>query len=140
MKNILLAACLTGLPLMVGAAEKPYLYDFVQGKETGKAYHDLIAKEKLPSWVKEGGTSTPANEVTINGKKYLALSGCKPHNCPSQSIAILYSLDKGDIHGVYSEYNLSDNRQSLKWMNLDAMDSDDMRRVLFSRLNGDVSN
>lgn len=140
MKNKFLIAMLAFLPLAVSAEGNPYLFDFVQGKETGKAYKSLIAKRNLPSWVQDGGTSTPANEITIRGSKYLALSGCMPHNCPAQAIAILYSPEKGDIHGVFSEYDFTEDRQKLTWMNLDPIDSDDMRNILFKRLHGDVSN
>ncbi|BDT23986.1 TPA: Ivy family c-type lysozyme inhibitor [Citrobacter freundii] len=140
MKNKFIIAMLAFLPLAVSAEGNPYLFDFVQGKETGKAYKSLIAKRNLPSWVQDGGTSTPANEITIRGSKYLALSGCMPHNCPAQAIAILYSPEKGDIHGVFSEYDFTEDRQKLTWMNLDPIDSDDMRNILFKRLHGDVSN
>ncbi|KLV73120.1 Ivy family c-type lysozyme inhibitor [Citrobacter portucalensis] len=140
MKNKFIIAMLAFLPLAVSAEGNPYLFDFVQGKETGKAYKSLIAKRNLPLWVQDGGTSTPANEITIRGSKYLALSGCMPHNCPAQAIAILYSPEKGDIHGVFSEYDFTEDRQKLTWMNLDPIDSDDMRNILFKRLHGDVSN
>lgn len=140
MKNKFIIAMLAFLPLAVSAEGNPYLFDFVQGKETGKAYKSLIDKRNLPSWVQDGGTSTPANEITIRGSKYLALSGCMPHNCPAQAIAILYSPEKGDIHGVFSEYDFTEDRQKLTWMNLDPIDSDDMRNILFKRLHGDVSN
>ena len=139
MKKLIIAV-LVLLPFMVNAEGNPYLFEFVKGKETGRAYQNLIAKRNLPSWVKDGGTSTPANEVIIRGSRYLALSGCMPHNCPAQSIAILYSLDKGDIHGVFSEYDFATDNQKLTWMNLDPIYSDDMRAILFNRLSGDVSN
>ncbi|BCL47885.1 MULTISPECIES: Ivy family c-type lysozyme inhibitor [Citrobacter] len=140
MKKKLMIVALALLPFTVSAEGNPYLFDFVQGKETGGAYKTLIARHNLPSWVKDGGTSTPANEITIDGRKYLALSGCKPHNCPAQSIAILYSVDKGDIHGVFSEYDITSEQQKLTWLNLEPTGSDVMRNILFARLNGDVSN
>lgn len=140
MKKIFIVAMMALMPLSVRAEGNPYLFDFVQGKDTGKAYQSLIAKRNLPAWVKDGGTSTPANEITIRGSKYIALSGCMPHNCPAQAIAILYSPEKGDIHGVFSQYDFEADAQKLTWMNLDPIDSDDMRNILFSRLNGDVSN
>jgi len=139
MKKTMALIALLALPTSTLAADGPYLFEFIANKETGRAYRTLIAKQKLPDWVKDGGTSTPANEVTIKGVRYLALSGCKPHNCPAQSIAVLYAIDKGDIHGVYSEYDMTNDRQTLKWMNIDPIDSDSMRGVLFSRLGGNVS-
>lgn len=139
MKKTFAMILLALAPLAVGAKDNPYLFDFVQGKETGSAYKKLIEKQNLPSWVNGGGTSTPASEVTIDGTQYLALSGCKPHNCPSESIAILYSKDKGDIHGVYSAYDSATHRQTLTWMNVDPINSPKMINILFSTLNGEAS-
>lgn len=139
MKKILLVAALTMGSFIANAADKPYLFDFIQAKESGAAYNRLIDDYRLPSWVRNGGTSFPADEVVIKGVKYLALSGCKPHNCPVQSIAILYSPENGDIHGLFSEYDMKSDRQTLSWMNLSPTDSGEMRNILFNRLNGGVS-
>lgn len=134
MKKLSIAALILTMPLMAKATEGPYLFDFAAGKETGKAYKSLIAKQGLPGWVKNGGTSSPADIITLRGERFYALSGCKPHNCPAQSIAVLYSLDKGNIYGVYSEFDVTTAKQSLKWMNVDPVDSRDMKNALFGRL------
>ncbi|EIB99787.1 Ivy family c-type lysozyme inhibitor [Pantoea sp. Sc1] len=139
MKRGVIAAVLAAVPLFASAAAPTYLYDFIQNKQTGQAYHKLIAGHAFPAWVKQGGTSTPATEVTIKGVKYQALSGCKPHNCPAQTIAILYSPEKGDIHGVYSDYDEKSRRQTLTWLNLDPIDEGGMRNSLLSELNGDLT-
>lgn len=141
MKKIIAVLTMLVLPITSWALEgQYYMSEFLEGKDTGKAYQSLITKENLPEWVKEGGVSTPANRLTINGEKYLALSGCQPHSCPWQSIAILYSLDKGNIYGVYSEIDMSNTQQTLKWLNVELMDSY-KKSILFMRLNGmDVSN
>ena len=139
MKKKLIMAVLALLPLAAGALDNPYLSDFVQDKETGKAYRSLIARYQLPSWIKEGGTSTPASQVSIDGISYLALSGCMPHNCAAQAISILYSPDKGDISGVFSELDMTTGRQTLIWLDPEASDDTAKRNILFSRLNGDVS-
>lgn len=138
MKMKLFGLALILSPLLTQATEKPYLFDFIENPVAGKAYRSLIARHNLPEWVQGGGTSTPANEVEFNGVKYWAMSGCKPHNCPFQSIAVLYSPVKGDIHGVFSEYDFENDKQRLVWLNLDSIGSDSMRRVLFARLLGDV--
>ncbi len=57
-----------------------------------------------------GGTSSPANIINLEGKKFYALSGCKPHNCPSQSISVLYSPDNNSIYGLYSEYDFRSDK------------------------------
>lgn len=118
------------------ADDAQYLSDFASAKSTSKSYSELISKNKLPAWVKTGGTSTPSTEVTVAGVKYIALSGCKPHSCPEQNIAVLYSPDKGEIHGVFSDFNAENNRETLTWLNLDPIDSDALKNALFNRLYG----
>ncbi|KAA5944967.1 C-lysozyme inhibitor [Pantoea sp. Bo_2] len=138
MNKALIVAVLAGMPMLVDAVTQTYLYDFIMNKQTSQAYHQLIAGHDFPAWVKQGGTSTPANTITIKGETWQLLSGCKPHNCPAQSIAILYSPEKGEIHGVYSDYDQKSERQTLTWLNLDPTDDAGMRKILFNRLNGDL--
>ncbi|KAA5928570.1 MULTISPECIES: Ivy family c-type lysozyme inhibitor [Pantoea] len=138
MNKGLIVAVLAGMPMLVDAATQTYLSDFIMNKQTSQAYHQLIAGHDFPSWVKQGGTSTPANTITIKGETWQLLSGCKPHNCPAQSIALLYSPEKGVIHGVYSDYDQKSERQTLTWLNLDPTDDAGMRKILFNRLNGDL--
>ena len=139
MKRGFIVAALVSLPVWVCAAPQPYLSDFIQNRQTGQAYQKLIAGHAFPAWLKQGGTSTPANTFTLKGVTWQALYGCKPHNCPAQSIAILYSPEKGEIHGVYSDYDQTRDRQTLTWLNLDPTDDAGMRNILFNRLNGDVA-
>ncbi|NEG61349.1 C-lysozyme inhibitor [Pantoea agglomerans] len=139
MKRTFIIAALAGMPMLASAATQPYLFDFIQNKQTGKAYYQLIAGHTFPAWVKQGGTSTPANTITVKGVTWQLLSGCKPHNCPAQSIAILYSPEKQEIHGVYSDYDQKSDRQTLTWLNLNPTEDTGMRNILFNRLNGDVS-
>lgn len=138
MNKALIVAVLAGMPMLVDAVTQTYLYDFIMNKQTSQAYHQLIAGHDFPAWVKQGGTSTPADTITIKGETWQLLSGCKPHNCPAQSIAILYSPEKGEIHGVYSDYDQKSERQTLTWLNLDPTDDAGMRKILFNRLNGDL--
>lgn len=139
MNKGLLVAVLAGMPMLVNAANQTYLSDFIMNKQTSQVYHQLIAGHDFPAWVKQGGTSTPASTVTLQGETWQLLSGCKPHNCPAQSIALLYSPEKGEIHGVYSDYDQKRDRQTLTWLNLTPADEAKMRNVLFRRLEGDVA-
>lgn len=123
-------------PFLVQATEQNYLSEFATRAETSKIYRELIGKQPLPEWVKGGGTSTPAREIKINDISYLMMSGCKPHACPLESIAVLYSPSKGDIHGVYSAYDPVSHQQKLIWLNLDPVGSDYMRDILFTHLSG----
>ncbi|PZL90632.1 C-lysozyme inhibitor [Pantoea graminicola] len=136
MKKGFMAAALAIVPMFVSAATPPYLFDFIQNRQTGQAYQRLIAGHNFPAWVKQGGTSTPAETLTLKGVTWQVLSGCKPHNCPAQSVAILYSPEKGEIHGVYSDYDQTHDRQTLTWLNLDPLNDAGLRNILFRELNG----
>lgn len=136
MKGKVIIAAMALVSFSALADEGQYLSDFASAKSTSKSYSQLISKNKLPAWVKSGGTSTPSTEVTVAGKKYIALSGCKPHSCPEQNIAVLYSPDNGDIHGVFSDFNAEKNQETLTWLNVDPIDSDAMKNALFNRLYG----
>lgn len=135
MKKTILAVALL-LPLSAMAAKEQYLFDFASNKDTGKAYSALIKKENLPSWTKTGGTSTPGYEITVKGQKFTAFAGCKPHNCPAQNIAILYSPVNGEIHGLFSEYDEKTNQQKLKWMGVKPLEQNEIRGALFNVING----
>jgi len=138
MKAKLFALTLMLTPLLAVAADETYLYNFIANPVTGKAYQSLIAKQGLPKWVAGGGVSTPTKEIKINGQQYLLLSGCKPHNCPSESIAILYSPDKKVIHGVFEEYDEKGDKQKLVWLNLASEGTESQRTVLFAEISKDL--
>lgn len=42
-------------------------------------------------WVADLGTQTPVSQITLEKKHYAVLSGCKPHDCSSQSVVSLMS-------------------------------------------------
>ncbi len=50
------------------------------------------------AWVKDFGVMTPVEETTLNNENYVRLSGCKPHDCPSEKYVVLVS--KKDNHAV----------------------------------------
>lgn len=136
MKGKMIIAVMAFVSFGALADEGQYLSDFASAKSTSKSYSELISKNKLPAWVKSGGTSTPSTEVTVAGKKYIALSGSKPHSGPEQNIAVLYSPDNREIHGVFSDFNAEKNRETLTWLNLDPIDSGALKNALFNRLYG----
>lgn len=71
----------------VANAQTPqYLFD-VTGKSPYKqAYQDMLA---FPEWVRTGqGTSTPLQEVVIDGQKYTLGQMCKPHDCADNQLIV----------------------------------------------------
>ena len=65
---------------------------------------NIVAKH---AWVRDFGVTTPVEEVTVNNESYVRLSGCKPHDCPSEKYVVLVS--KKDNHAVGA---FSTNRQA----------------------------
>lgn len=59
MKGKMIIAVMAFVSFGALADEGQYLSDFASAKSTSKSYSELISKNKLPAWVKSGGTSTP---------------------------------------------------------------------------------
>jgi hypothetical protein len=84
------------------AAKGPYLFDLLQRPDFNAAFANLAGAEELPEWTRQGGTSTPAQTVTVDGKLLLAAAGCKPHDCPSERIVLLYDEKTHAMWGVFA--------------------------------------
>lgn len=80
----------------------PYLFDLLQQPDFAAAFHALSGAKELPEWTHQGGTSTPAQKVTAGGKTLLAVGGCKPHDCPSERIVLLYDEKTHAMWGVFA--------------------------------------
>ncbi|PIJ49417.1 hypothetical protein BL250_13105 [Erwinia sp. OLTSP20] len=139
MKKLIIATLLSVFPLF-SYANPLYLADFATAPATQKVYSALIAKAQLPAWVKQGGTGSPAIEVEVSGVKYQVMSGCKPHNCPSQQFAVMYAPQSHQIYAVYAQYHEKNATQELRWLNVGEDQPVDIRTVLFARLSGSLEN
>lgn len=85
------------------AAPPTYLFDLLQRpdfKQTLDALHDTQA---LPAWVRTGGTATPAQTVQVDGKAMLLATACKPHDCPSERVALLYDAQDHAMWGLFAQ-------------------------------------
>ncbi len=82
-------------------SDQTYLHDLMQKPAFADAFHAMSGTDKLPDWVQQGGTATPAETVQVNGKPLLAAQACKPHDCPSEQILVLYDQDGGSMQGVF---------------------------------------
>lgn len=86
-----------------GLADKgPYLFDLLQQPDFAAAFQSMSGAKELPEWTRQGGTSTPAQKVTVDGKTLQEASGCKPHDCPSERIVLLYDEKTHGMWGVFA--------------------------------------
>jgi hypothetical protein len=84
------------------AAAGPYLFDLLQRPDFAAAFQALSGARELPEWTRQGGTSTPAQKVTADGKSLLEAAGCKPHDCPAERIVLLYDEQTHAMWGVFA--------------------------------------
>lgn len=92
----------SALDSRAAAADGPYLFDLLQRPDFAAAFQALSAARDLPEWTRQGGTSTPAQNVTADGKRLLEAAGCKPHDCPSERIVLLYDEQTHAMWGVFA--------------------------------------
>jgi hypothetical protein len=79
-----------------------------QEPRIASAYADLtktIASKH--AWVADFGVATPVEETTLNNENFVQLSGCKPHDCPSEKYVVLVAKKSNHAVGAFLT-----NRQS----------------------------
>lgn len=65
-----------------------------------------IRKIKNDFKIEDIGTSLPlANGTLENGKKYLLISGCQPHNCGGTQIIIAYDEEDKKVYLLVENFN-----------------------------------
>ncbi len=73
-----------------------------QEPQIGSAFSDLtktiVSKH---AWVKGFGVTTPVEDTTLNNESYVQLSGCKPHDCPSEKYVVLVSKKNHQAVGAF---------------------------------------
>lgn len=105
------------------AADGPYLFDLLQRADFAAAFQALGGARELPEWTRQGGTSTPAQNVTADGKSLLEAAGCKPHDCPAERIVLLYDEKTHAMWGVFARRQgeapadvSDDSNDQLSWL------------------------
>lgn len=73
-------------------SNSPYLFEAVQKDAALKAAFAQAIEPELSTspWLSEYGVASPAVSQTIDNVQYQIYSGCKPHDCPSESYAVMY--------------------------------------------------
>lgn len=85
----------------VAAEQGDYLFDALKSPDFAKPYAEVTGAAKLPAWVKQGGTSSPGEPLSVNGRNLPFYSGCKPHDCPSEQILVLHDVTAHRVIGVF---------------------------------------
>ncbi len=111
--------------------------------ETAKAAFNqkMVQGHKLPAWVMKGGTYTPAQTVTLAYYLYQVMSACKPHDCGSQRIAVMWSEKSNQMTGLFLDtIDEKTSQEKLTWLNVNDALSIDGKTVLFAALTGSLEN
>lgn len=140
MKKSLIALFMSFSTLSAYAQGDITIKDLATNPDTKAEFQKMTGKQDLPKWITQGGTDSPSKEVEINGGKYLVLHSCKPHDCASQSIAVLYAPESKKLAGVLSTSSEEEMSQKLRWLNIPDELSIDGKTALFAALTGSLDN
>lgn len=147
MKLIARAGCIASLgmallgPVAATAQEAPTLADLGRDAALTKAFETMAQTSELPDWLRQGMVTSPTQNAGFDGKSWLVMSGCKPHDCASHGIAVIYSPESGAMHGVLSDTSEDGSEQALRWLNIGGgAESIDGRTILFAALTGSLAN
>lgn len=66
----------------------------------------------------KGGTYTPAQTVTLGDETYQVMSACKPHDCGSQRIAVMWSEKSNQMTGLFSTIDEKTSQEKLTGLNV----------------------
>ncbi len=106
---------------------------------TKAQFSAMVKGHQLPRWVVKGGMTSPAKTVKLAGTEYQVLQACKPHDCGTQRIAVIYAPGKA-MAGVYSTVKESEGTENLTWLVVPDDLSIDGKTVLYSALTGSLEN
>lgn len=110
------------------------------GANTKAAFNTMAKGHDLPAWVRKGGVTTPPSDVKLDGSRYQVMMACKPHDCSSQRMAVIYSAKSGKMAGVLSDVNDKKNTEQLTWLGDDNTLTIDAKTVLLAALTGALDN
>ncbi|EAW8183894.1 C-lysozyme inhibitor, partial [Salmonella enterica] len=138
MKKTLIALFLAGLTTSAYAQDELTISKLAADQDTKAEFQKMAANQHLPKWVTQGGTDSQGQKVNIAGNQYLVLNSCKPHDCGSQRIAVLYATATKKIAGVFSSVDEKTGNEKLQWLNIPDDLSIDGKTVLLASLTGSL--
>lgn len=139
--KLLLAATLAlGAQTALAEDALPTLADLEQNAELKASFDKLTKDQDLPEWVLDGMSTSPTQKVSFDGKEYLAMSGCKPHDCGGNQFALLYQPESHDAYGLLALGD-PEKKQELTWLNIGGnAESIDGRTLLYAVTTGSIAN
>lgn len=140
MKKTYIALFLVGLATSAYGQDELTISKLASDQDTKADFQKMVANQHLPKWVSQGGTDSQSQKVNIAGNQYLVLNSCKPHDCGSQRIAVLYATATKKIAGVFSLVDEKTGNEKLQWLNIPDDLSIDGKTVLLASLTGSLDN
>ncbi|MEB8258226.1 Ivy family C-type lysozyme inhibitor [Enterobacter asburiae] len=140
MKKTFIALLIAGLTTSAYAKDELTISKLAANEDTKAEFQKMASHQHLPKWVTQGGTDSQVQKVSIAGKQYLVLNSCKPHDCGSQRIAVLYATATKKIAGVFSSIDEKTGNEKLQWLNIPDDLSIDGKTVLLASLTGSLDN
>ncbi len=73
-------------------ADEPYPWELLKDRKFRESYYAILGKKKDEKWLSTlSGPSTPVRKVTVLDVEYVFIQSCKPHECDSHNIVVIYS-------------------------------------------------
>ena len=86
------------------AFAEPYPWELLKNDKFRKPYYAMLGEKTGEKWLSTlNGPSTPAKRSPISGVEYLVIQSCKPHDCDTHNILIIYSPVSHDIYAKLVE-------------------------------------
>ncbi len=121
-KSLVLAAAISFVTATVSHAADIYPADLAkQDAKIARAFSDLAGKlKKKHAWVRKFGVTTPTEDITLGSTSYVRLSGCKPHDCPSEKYVMFISKSDYKAVGAFVVNRLDNGanptRSDIDWL------------------------
>lgn len=115
--SLLLAACSTQRDQAADPVEKAsvatsapsldksgalYFYGLLQRPDFSLAFAAMSGTDQLPAWTRHDERSTPALKVEVAGREQWLAVACKPHDCPTERILVLYDAQAHAMTGLFA--------------------------------------
>lgn len=92
-----------------------YFYGLLQRPDFSLAFAAMSGTDQLPPWTRHDETSTPALKVEVGGHEQWLAGACKPHDCPTERILVLYDAQAHAMTGLFA-------RRKTEAMDIDSND------------------
>lgn len=140
----MLRAIITVIAVLVStgvcAQNELTISDLAKNSASKAEFSSMVKGRALPAWVTQGGVSSPAREVRLAGALFQVLTSCKPHDCASERVALLWSPQANRMMGVFSRVDDKAACETLTWLNIGDSESIDGKTVLYAALAGSLEN